>query len=299
MQLSFNLEYYGECGAAINFYSSIFNNTCANLKTFKEMPMSDAFGITEQGLGMVWQSMLPIKFGNSELRFEMSDSILFAMGKNLSLNQLLYNPIICLAHNDESYIRVLFEKLYGDQHSFEKLQDASFADKHGIKWIYEKSYNPGIFYCLSFDGFCGDVIAYYENAFQTKATEVIRYSDSPYAKQISTLGVDKIYSATLQFSHEKKIYALKLCDSVISAINGLYEYDPNALLFYQKIYNPVFTVRDSDKEYLSSSFSRLAIGAKLNKRMAPTNDGDLHGSMIDRYGICWEFFSKLGDSDDQ
>lgn len=295
MHLSFNLEYFGECNNVINFYSAIFDNASTSFKTFKEMPMADVFGITGQGLDMVWRSMLSINYENSRLCFEMSDSMLVAMQKVMGFSKLLYNPIICIAHNDENYMRGLFEKLYDNQCSFEKLQNGNLADLHGIQWRYQKSNDCGIFYCLSFDGFCGDVIAYYENAFNIKATEVIRYADSPYASKVPITGADKIYNAIIQFQHGKQTYALKLSDSIEAAIKGSYGYDPSALLFYQGKYNPIFTVRDRDTAYLSDSFNRMMVGAKLNRPMMPTDDGAMHGSMIDKYGICWNFYSVTGD----
>jgi len=298
MRLSFNLEFFGQCSEVINFYSSVFENSTVKFKTFNEMPMKEVFGITEKGLDMVWKSKLSINCGNTELCFEMADSMLIAMGNSLSFSKLQYNPVICVAHNDGNYAHTLFENLYGNKHSFEELQEGKVADKYGIKWRYEKNDNCGIFYCLSFDGFCSDVISHYENVFNTKATDVITYSNSPYADKICAAGANKIYSAILRFQNGNKAFALKLYDEPESAINGSYGYDPNALLFYHQHYNPVFTVRDNDKTYLTDSFSRLSNGAKLNKPLASTDDGGMHGSLIDKYGICWEFYLDKNDNDD-
>lgn len=64
-------------------------------------------------------------------------------------------------------------------------------------------------------------------------------------------------------------------------------------LFYQGHYNPVFIVRDSDTAYLSSAFQRLTEGAKLNRPLMPDDKGVLCGSLIDKYGICWNFYSAM------
>lgn len=291
MRLLFNLEYFGECNNVINFYSSVFNNTSISVKTFKEMPMADVFGITGQRLDMVWQSMLCINYENSLLCMEMSDSLLVAMQKEMDQKWLYYNPVICILHNDEDYIRDLYKRIYGSQSSFESLQNGDISDVHGIRWQYQKSNSCGIYYCLSFNGFCSDVIAYYENAFNIKAAKVIKYINSPYSNKIPAAGADKIYSAIIQFNHGNHTYLLKLCDSIESAMDGIYGYDPNALLFYQGRYNPVFTLKDNDTTYLFDSFKRLMIGAKLNRPMMPADDGSIYGSMIDKYGICWNFHS--------
>jgi uncharacterized glyoxalase superfamily protein PhnB len=299
MRLSFNLEYFGECKNVINFYSSIFNNTSVSVKTFNEMPMADIFGISEQRLEMVWRAMLVINLENNSLCFEMSDSLMVAMNKGTDLKKWLYNPIICLTHNDENYIQGIFAKIYGNQHNFKELQNGTLADPHGIKWRCEKSSSNGIFYCLSFDGFCEDVIAYYENAFDIRATEIIRYADSPYADKVPAASADKIYSAIIKFHHGNQTCALKLSNSIDSAMNGTYGYDPNALLFYQGQHNPVFTVKHDDTAYLCDSFNRLKVGAKLNKEIMTDDDGIMNGGMIDKYGICWNFYSITGDSDIQ
>jgi uncharacterized glyoxalase superfamily protein PhnB len=295
MRLSFNLEYFGECQNVINFYSSIFNNTSVSVKTFNEMPMADVFGITEQRLDMVWRAMLIIHFENNSLFLEMSDSFMLAMNKGTDLKEWLYNPIICLVYDDENYIRGIFEKIYGNQHDFKELQNGTLADAYGIKWRYEKGDSNGIFYCLSFDGFCEDVIAYYENSFNIKATEIMRYADSPYADRIPVASADKIYSAIIKFQHGNQTCSLKLSDSIYSAMNGTYSYDPNALLFYQG-HNAVFTVKHDDTAYLCDSFNRLKIGAKLNKEIITDDNGIMNGGMIDKYGICWNFYSITEDN---
>ncbi len=203
-------------------------------------------------------------------------------------------PVICISYDDENYIRSLFGKIYGVEACFESLQNGNVPDKYGIRWQYQKSSRQGIFYCLSFDGFCSDVVAFYENTFKIKATEVIKYSDSPYSDKLTDAhGADKIYSAILEFSHDNCTYSLKLSDTPESAIDGVNRYDANALLFYRGQYNPVITLKDNDGVYLSEAFKRLMSGAKLNRPMMPTNDGITYGSLIDKYGICWNLYSGI------
>ncbi|MDE7299899.1 MAG: hypothetical protein K2N94_13935, partial [Lachnospiraceae bacterium] len=144
---------------------------------------------------------------------------------------------------------------------------------------------------LTFDGFCSDVIAFYERVFQIKAAEIVKYSDSPCRDNIPAAGANKIYSAVIPFRHGNDTCILKLRDSVESAMDGINRYDPNALLFYQGQYNPVFTLRDGDTAYLSEAFQRLTEGAKLNRPMTPDNTGALYGSLIDKYGICWNLYA--------
>lgn len=291
MRLSFNLEYFGDCNKVIDFYESVFENASVRVRTFKEMDMAEALGIAGPGLDMIWQSELCIHYGDSVLCLELSDSLMAAMDKQMDFHHLLYNPVICISHHDEAYVHGLFDKLYEDQGSFESLQHGDDIDSQGIRWQYQKSDNCQISYCLTFDGFCKDVIAFYENVFQVKATEMIRYNDSPYGEKIPASGADKIYSAVIEFRQDNQTYSLKLNDSYESAVKGTDSYDPNALLFYQGRYNPIFTVRDRDTVYLSEAFGRLTDGAKLNRPMTPGADGAPYGSLIDKYGICWNFYS--------
>lgn len=294
MRLSFNLEYDGTCNSALNFYMSVFDNAQVNIKSYKEMDMAEVLGINGQRLDMIWQSALCINYAGNVLCLEMSDSLMVAMQKELSFNGLYYNPVICVSHDDENYIRSLFGKIYGVEACFESLQNGNVPDKYGIRWQYQKSSRQGIFYCLSFDGFCSDVVAFYENTFKIKATEVIKYSDSPYSDKLTDAhGADKIYSAILEFSHDNCTYSLKLSDTPESAMDGVNRYDANALLFYRGQYNPVLTLKYNDGVYLSEAFKRLMSGAKLNRPMMPTNDGIAYGSLIDKYGICWNLYSGI------
>lgn len=292
MRLSFNLEYFGDCRDAVSFYGGVFDKSLVALKTYKEMDMAEMLGITGPRLDMIWQSQIDIPCADSVLCLEMSDSLMAAMQKEVGLKQLLYNPVICISHNDENYVRSVFNKLYDERNSFENLQKGDVTDAHGIRWQYQKSDNCGIFYCLTFDGFCSDVIAFYESVFQIKATEVIKYCDCPQCDKIPLVGADKIYSAVLPLGHGNNTYALKLSDSYDSAMVGRNSYDPNALLFYQGLYNPLFTVRDNDVEYLSQAFERLKCGAKLNRPLTPEDNGTVYGSLIDKYGICWNFYCR-------
>lgn len=293
MRLSFQLEYFGDCDKVVSFYASVFRNASLKVKNFREMDMADALGITGAGLAMVWQSELCIPCGDTVLCMEMSDSLLAAMQKPLDFSQPFYNPVISISPDDESRMRSLYQKLYEGGESFETLRNGTVTDSHGIRWQYGSENSCGIFYCLTFDGFCSDVIAFYEKVFQIKAAEVIKYRDAPGGDTIPAAGADKIYSALLQFCHGGHTYALKVGDSHASAMDGGNSYDPNALLFYQGLYNPLFIVRDSDTAYLSGAFQRLTEGAKLNRPLMPDSKGVLYGSLIDKYGICWNFYSAM------
>jgi len=45
MVLSFNLEFFGSCGKALDFYRYIFDNLYISVKTYREMDNVQFFGI--------------------------------------------------------------------------------------------------------------------------------------------------------------------------------------------------------------------------------------------------------------
>lgn len=287
MHLSAELEYAGQCKEALNFYKTLFSNCTGSMNLYDEMPNANLLGITDERLGMVWKSNVSICFSDYCTCLAMSDSILCAMNRDLTFSNPFYHPTICIVHHDNDYLDMLCHKIYCDDEKTEVFSNIEIPDRYGINWIFQHGDQCGIFFCLSFEGFCKDVIVYYENAFGIKAKEVILYGESPYAEKVK--GQDKIYSALLEFKQENKIYAIRLQDSLESAIHDSNCYDPNALLFYHGLYNPVFAIADNDTDFLSGCFQKLSNGAKLNKPIDFSDKTKVCGSLIDKYGICWNF----------
>lgn len=267
------------------------DNLYTNIKTYREMDMADFFGIEGQSLDLIWQSVLDICISNRNLRFEMSDSLVTAMKKNVNMKKIFYNPVICIRHSDEKYVYNLFEKIYKTSElNFQKLKEGIIPDEYGIKWQYEQCDIQGIYYVLTFDGFCNEVLSFYQDVFNIDAAEIVKYYSSSYADNISKAGRDKIYSAILEFKDGKNTYALKLNDSLQSAIEGTNCYDKDALLFYQKVYNPVFTLRGRAEDELDLAFHRLSDEGKVNRQLSAYGENVDYGSLIDRYGICWNIY---------
>lgn len=286
MHLSVGMEYGGQCKEVLDFYASVFPDASVKIKTYADMPGTGVFGISGTGLELVWKSYVSIPYGAYTLCMDMADSFLTAMNQQLDYTLPFYKPVICIS-GEEAQAKQLFRKLYGAERSFEEVRSGEYPDKYGIRWSYEYGTETGICYCLEFDGFCADVIAYYENAFGMTATEIVRYGEAPCVDKVE--GKDKIYNALLEFTEDGRKYAIRLKDSMNAAVHDLYEYDPKQLLFYQMLYNPILNFRDKDNTYLHDSFQRLSVGAKLNKPFAVSEDADVYGSLIDKYGICWNF----------
>jgi uncharacterized glyoxalase superfamily protein PhnB len=143
-----------------------------------------------------------------------------------------------------------------------------------LNWSCEKDDPIGIYYCFDFNGFCKEVVGYYQTAFHTEVN-IKHYENS-----------DKGLAAILKCKESNQTYALKVKDDLESAEHQLNSYNPNALLFYKAMYNPVLNVKATDYEMLAQSFNKLSEEAKLNKPIA-IEAGHVRGSLIDKYGICW------------
>lgn len=290
MRLSMKMEYLGNCKTVIDFYSAVFKGIEIDYKTYKEMPLSSVLGINGEALEMVWEGKIQISIGNTILDLRVADSVLVAMKNNIGLDKPLYNPVVYIYHNDEDYVHNVLKNLYGDKHN--DVFNEKNADSYGICWRYAKNDKCAICYCLTFDGFCKEVIDFYENAFDVKVKNVVKYGEtSNLLDKISLEGKEMIYSAIFCINREDKEYIIMLRDSLEAAVSGINSYDKNALLFYQGKYNPLFEIRDTNEARLFEIFDKIKEGCKLNRVLSYNEQGILYGSLIDKYGICWSFYS--------
>jgi len=256
MILSQQIEYPGTAREAINHYTPAA--VSVNIHPFTEMPNAEAFGISGDGLNMIWQSNLTLQKGAYTVALSMADSLFSAMGNASPFMSFLpYTPVMCIAAPEANP---------NESHT-----------TYNITWKHEQSDTPGIYYCLEFDGYCADVITHYETVFAIKAQRIEPYDNS-----------EKIRVAYLPFPHANHPYTLKLRDTPHSAQTNANSYDPTALLFYKRT-NPLFSLQDTDNHFLTEAFARLSVDAKLNKPITPEGNGLVHGSLIDKYGICWDF----------
>lgn len=262
MILSMQKEYTGNCKDIINRYKNLFSSINVTAKTFNEMPNVDILGIKEDNRELIWKSEMSINVGKNSIILEVSDSLLVAMD-SLSGNLITFP--------DQLLIQGEFKP-------------EAFNFDHNFEWIHQPSENEGIFYYFEFDGFCDKVISHYENVFDTKAVDVLTYNDVSG----NMPGGEKIYDASISFTDGDKCFTIKLRDTFDSAQYNYDKYNPNALLFY-KNHNPLLSIKSQDKTALESCFARLTAGAKLNKPMSKDEFGMLNGSLIDKYGICWDF----------
>ena len=272
MRLAFVLEYYGDCRAAIDFFAKTFDKAEVTYKTFREMPSAELLGISGEALDLVWQGSVRIPYGDMILNLNVSDSVLTAMQNNVGTSSPFFRPTICICGDSQAA----------------KIEE---GERHYINWEYSEKGCDGIYYRLSFDGFCRDVIAFYEKVFRLKAEHIIRYGETDLRDKVSDAGKEMISSATLLFPENCGGCGIMLQDSYDSAVSGVNSYNKDALLFYHRIYNPVFEIREVNQETLRTMFHTISDGAKLNRPLGTDDKGVLYGSLIDRYGICWNFYA--------
>ena len=302
MILSTTVEYLGDCHNALNFYAKIFKNSAVKFNTFHDMPMAEMLGILNDKLDYIYKSQLDIPFGSTCIRLELADSMFAAMNKEAWNTTNLFNPLFCIkSQNDKlkSLAGQLDVLLYS---RFDRplitdvdlksvyITKTSFypKSKYGLSFSFETGPADGIFYLYEVDGYCRQVMDYYEQSFGIKAENVVTYADSPFADKINGDGKEYIFEAVLKFWHGDICYGLMINDSPESVIYNINTYNPKDLLFYRG-HNPILNLRCDDNLFLSQSFGRLSQGAKLNKPLAKDEDGT-HGSLIDRFGICWNFY---------
>ena len=279
------LEFFGDCKEVLAFYASIFETDNTPIKTYHDMPLADVFGITSANLDMVWQTNLDIIVGESRVRLDLSDSLLVAMDRLPSTNKTFpFTPVFRIEHPDESFLLNLIEKLNPALSDNKKSLPLTISDKYGILWQLHTAPEPSIFCCFDFDGFCKEVLSHYSDCFGITPSSITQYTDAPYP--------DKILKSVLTFTEGDCAYPFLFNDTLDSATYGTNTYDPNALLFYKHT-NPILSLLSNDKDKLSDVFNKLTSGAKNNKPLDLTSADFPQGSLIDKFGLCWNFGTCL------
>ena len=265
MILAQQREYRGNARAVIDAYRPFAQSV--TLRTFAEMPNADALGISAAGMALVWQSEIILALGEWQVCLSPADSLFVAMmGENAPAAFMAYTPEVIFSASATAQPLLPAGAFHG------------FHLRHDADTPASPSTPSGIFHYLEFEGFCAEATAHYAGVFGAPPVQVECYENS-----------EKIRRAIVPLPHAP--YALFLRDTPESARDNTNAYDPTALLFYQNT-NPLFSLRHSGAAYLAGAFARLSIGAKMNKPF--TADGNAHhGSLIDKYGICWDFRADI------
>ena len=299
MTLSVNVEYAGSCREALKFYEQVF--TLRELKTYEEFPDAAAFNLNEEGRAMIWKATLDVKINGAATlaSIDMSDSIISAMQlQPVGGMCSVVPPTVCLSCPDENFRSEIKAKLQNKEQTDSMSLLGFFHQNSGVHGINLLEEDPadngglsGAFHYFAFNGYCASVVDYYSKSFDLTPVHIQLYKNSPHANEINGAGGDKIYSAIFHFPHNDGFYALKIKDTLDSAIKNTNSYRTDIPTQSHCGGNPVFTLRDNNPEYLTKTFAKLAEGvcAKMNKPITTEANGLLHGSLIDSFGICWEF----------
>jgi PhnB protein len=135
---------------------------------------------------------------------------------------------------------------------------------------------------LLFYGDCRPALDFYSDVFRASVKEIITFQDAtafmdlPVSKENGSL----VFKGVLEFQHEGSMSTLVMADSpalLFSGFSGSRGIRDNISLM----------VRFSDPDGLKIVFGQLAVGGKVNVSLKETGSGQLTGSVIDRYGVCW------------
>lgn len=93
---------------------------------------------------MIWKSRINIPVGNHVISLKLVDLLMYAMQKDRMNGINFYRPVICICHDNEAYVRKLFNKLYGDGVNLADIAKAEIPDPYGICWQYQITDKRGI-----------------------------------------------------------------------------------------------------------------------------------------------------------
>ncbi len=119
---------------------------------------------------------------------------------------------------------------------------------------------------------CNSVISSYLNVFKGSFANIKKYDKMPMAEtlNINGLGSDMVWRSTLDIVFDNKHLHLEMSDNILFAMEM-------EVTFNKLLYNPLILI------------------TQLNKSFSHNEEGVLSGSLIDKYGICWNFVNDIND----
>lgn len=136
-------------------------------------------------------------------------------------------------------------------------------------------------------GNCKEAAAFYQRVFPDLRATLEPYSQhsGQFAGMLRPEHEDLIYRAELVFPCEEGPFRLIMGDSpsVLFGGGGVIQYNPTLELVH------------SEQEWIQSAYEKLMEGGKSNTALQ-AEEGGLRGSLIDQFGICWEFLCPLKES---
>ena len=139
---------------------------------------------------------------------------------------------------------------------------------------------------IVFYGNCSEAVNFYKKIFNLSDVNIVTFGDVQSILNIGIAEKDRnlIYSAELYFSTEFGISSFLLSDSISIIFDDSLNRNKN-------IKNNIsIEISDIDKERIKVLYNKLAKEGKINTKLKSSVYSELHGSIIDKYGICWNFY---------
>lgn len=134
-------------------------------------------------------------------------------------------------------------------------------------------------------GGCKNAVAFYQDVFGAELAEKVTFAQRPELAPICKEELKEcIYRAELLLRRGGKEMSLVLMDSPAL----LFETSSAAAVPQAGTRDNIqFEIEDEEEEWLREIFGKLAAGGKLNFDLQAKEPYRLFGSLIDRFGICW------------
>lgn len=129
---------------------------------------------------------------------------------------------------------------------------------------------------LNFKKEARDAIAHYENVFNTKATGIMTYGEMPEDPNFT------VPEATRSLVLNANMY--------IHGMSVMFSDVPDGMgMEYTQGSNITLVISTKDEEVLTKEFEALAKDGKVQMPLGKTFWSDKYGSLVDKYGIGWQF----------
>ena len=141
--------------------------------------------------------------------------------------------------------------------------------------------------CLTLYGDGKKALEFYNRIFESTIVELIEFADKRdiFGEMISKETEHYVYRVVLEL---KGFSQMRI---VIS--------DSPSILFCDDDTNKgnrdniIIEINDLDDITIHEIYNALMEGGKSNKAPSKTDGQSLHGSLIDKFGICWNLYSKF------
>lgn len=135
---------------------------------------------------------------------------------------------------------------------------------------------------ITFHGNCREAALFYKDIFQPADVTITTFKEA-----MPKLGIDVpaeaeelVFRSELTIKREGTSFIITFCDSPSLLFMPLDQKSAN-------VDNISLAISCDDKEWLRKVYEKLIDGGKTNIVLRENDEGDMEGSLIDKYGICW------------